>query len=182
MLRYKTEEHNSKISSELSTFNLNWLCYKPILTMETDNLSQSGWMLLFYFLDLECIHMWHAVNHSTRVIQVYELLCPTICHMVVYMSVPIWILCLHKLYIYVSICYLMWKQVYWHMFYNCVIFVIVHKRKSPRPPKQQQQQQTNQNKNKTKTTTKNAGWQNVLQQSNSVIARIIQISLSETTT
>ena len=35
--------------------------------METDNLSQSGWMLLFYFLDLEMYT--HAVNHLMHMIQ-----------------------------------------------------------------------------------------------------------------
>ena len=34
MFRLKIEECNSKISGELSTFKLNWLCYKPILTVE----------------------------------------------------------------------------------------------------------------------------------------------------
>ena len=34
MLKYKLDEYNAKISGELSTFNLNWLCYKPVLTIE----------------------------------------------------------------------------------------------------------------------------------------------------
>ena len=50
MLKYKIDECNPKISGELSTFNLNWLCYKPILT--TDNPS-----VYVVILDLECMHM-----------------------------------------------------------------------------------------------------------------------------
>ena len=34
MLKYKIDEYNSKMSGELSIFNLNWHCYKPILTIE----------------------------------------------------------------------------------------------------------------------------------------------------
>ena len=51
-LQYKIDEYNAKTSGELSTFNLNWLCYKPILTIETDNLS-----VYVVILDLECIHV-----------------------------------------------------------------------------------------------------------------------------
>ena len=34
MLKYKMDDYNAKISGELPTFILNWLCYKPILTTE----------------------------------------------------------------------------------------------------------------------------------------------------
>ena len=34
MLKYKIGEYNAKISGELPTFILNWLCYKPILKTE----------------------------------------------------------------------------------------------------------------------------------------------------
>ena len=34
MLKYKIDEYNAKISGELPTFILNWLCYKSILKTE----------------------------------------------------------------------------------------------------------------------------------------------------
>ena len=34
MLKYKIDEYNAKISGELHTFNLNWLYYKLILTID----------------------------------------------------------------------------------------------------------------------------------------------------
>ena len=34
MLKYKIDEYNAKISGELPTFIVNWLCYKPILKTE----------------------------------------------------------------------------------------------------------------------------------------------------
>ena len=34
MLKYKIDEYNAKISGELPTFILNWLCYKPVLKTE----------------------------------------------------------------------------------------------------------------------------------------------------
>ena len=34
MLKYKIDEYNAKISGELPTFILSWLCYKPILKTE----------------------------------------------------------------------------------------------------------------------------------------------------
>ena len=34
MLKYKIDEYNAKISGELPTFILNWICYKPILKTE----------------------------------------------------------------------------------------------------------------------------------------------------
>ena len=34
MLKHKIDEYNAKISGELPTFIVNWLCYKPILKTE----------------------------------------------------------------------------------------------------------------------------------------------------
>ena len=34
MLKHKIDEYNAKISGELPTFIVKWLCYKPILKTE----------------------------------------------------------------------------------------------------------------------------------------------------
>ena len=124
-LQYKIDEYNAKTSGELSTFNLNWLCYKPILTIETDNLS-----VYVVILDLECIHVWHAVNHPMCKANIC-LWSTVSVSMAVYMSVPFCLLSMYNLYMY--ICIIMYVIHCWNrytdMFYNCVIFVILNKRK-----------------------------------------------------
>ena len=53
-----------------------------------------------------------------------------------YMSVSFCILWMHKLYMYTCMSVILCgnrctQQLYWHIFYNCVVFVIVNKRKCP---------------------------------------------------
>ena len=89
--------------------------------METDNLSQSGWMLLFYFLDLECIHMqsitsctWYKRNEANVCPWKYDVLCPTACLYGCLRICMFWciILRMHKLYyVYLYVCYSLQKNV-----------------------------------------------------------------------
>ena len=76
MLKYKIDEYNAKNSGELPTFIVNWLCYKPILKTETDNLRA-----YVVILDLEYMHICdrQSITLCARQISVYEVLCPTLC-------------------------------------------------------------------------------------------------------
>ena len=65
-------------------------------------------------LDLECIHMWQAVNHSMCVMQgksVYEVLCPTLC-MAVCTYLFVYYGCITWRCTFAYVCYSMLEQVY----------------------------------------------------------------------
>ena len=122
MLKYKIDEYSGKISGELPTFILNWLCYKPIL--KTENGWPQGICSYFRFRIYTHVTGSQSLIVQGKYLSMKYFVQLFVC-MDVYMDVSFCLLCMYNMcctFVYVCYPLLEWCI---DMFYNCVIFCYI---------------------------------------------------------
>ena len=99
MLKHKIGEYNAKISGELPTFILNWLCYKPIL--KTENWWPQGICSYFTFRIYT-----YVTGSQSLIVQGKYLSMKYFVQLFVCMDVSFCLFCMHNMYMYICICML----------------------------------------------------------------------------
>ena len=119
MLKYKIDEYSGKISGELPTFILTWLCYKPIL--KTENGWPQGICSYFRFRIYTHVTGSQSLIVQGKYLSMKYFVQLFVC-MDVYMDVSFCLLCMYNMCCtFVYVCYPLLERCI-DMFYNCVIF------------------------------------------------------------